>query len=195
MDEKLLTALILAVFVVVLFTLVGRAWLRRTRAAEAAGGLPVLPEDIESREPVAVVPGMYVATVAHQIHLERVMAHNLGLRTSATVFTYPDGVLFDRDGADPLWVAAQDMVGHGTTNGMVGKFVERDGIVVLSWRWNQTVVDTGLRTKTREGKADLLNALSALNAQTTEYGTATEPETATPNSIHQTRNPSTKETP
>ncbi|WP_189587236.1 MULTISPECIES: ABC transporter permease [Kocuria] len=184
MDEKLLTAVLLAVFVIVLFSLVGRAWLRRTRQAEESGSLPVLPADIEDREPTAVIPGMYVATCRHRDHLQRLMAHNLGLRTSATVFIYPDGVLYDRDGADALWVDAAAVVDHGTTSGMVGKFVERDGIVVVSWRFHDQVVDTGMRTKTREGKTEFLEALSTLVADQTQSASA-----------ESTPAPSTKETP
>lgn len=164
MDEKLLTAVILAAFVIVLFTVVGRAWLRRSRQAEAAGSLPALPTDIEDREPTAVIPGMYVATCQHRNHLQRLMGHNLGLRTSATARVYSDGVLYDRDGAPALWVDSDAMVEHGTTSGMVGKFVERDGIVVLSWRFHDQVVDTGMRTQSRDGKTQLLDALSSLIA-------------------------------
>lgn len=184
MDEKLLTAILLAAFVIVLFTVVGRAWLRRTRQAEQAGSLPALPPEIEDREPTAVIPGMYVATCRHRDHLQRLMAHNLGLRTSATAYVYPDGVLYDRDGADALWVDAAAMVEHGTTSGMVGKFVERDGIVVLSWRFHDQVVDTGMRTKTREGKSEFLNALSTLVTDQ-DHATSTDSNPAS----------STKETP
>ncbi|MDO4254593.1 MAG: ABC transporter permease [Kocuria sp.] len=161
MDEKLLTALLLAVVVVVIFTLAARGWMRRTQR-EAAGPLPELPADLDTREPIAVVPGMYVATCWHRSHLQRVMAHHMGIRTSARVFVYPDGVLYDRDGALPVWVDAHAVMGHGTTSGMVGKFVERDGIVVLSWRWGDEVVDTGMRAQSREGKTQLLAAFDEL---------------------------------
>lgn len=182
MDEKVLTAIILAVFVVVLFTVLGRAWLRRTRASEAQGGLPELPEQIESWAPMCAVEGMYVATCRSNNHLERIMGHSLGLRTSARAFVYPQGVLYDRDGTQPLWIPAEHVSGFGTTSGMVGKFVERDGIAVVSWQFRGQPVDTGFRTKSGPGKAELLTALQGLidaqpgipSASTTSTGISTD---------------------
>lgn len=164
MDEKILTALLLAFFVIVLFTVAARAWLVRVRQDEEGGDLPSIPEDLESREPLAVIIGMYVATCEHQKHLQRLMAHGLGVRTRVTVFIYPDGILYDRDGAAPIWVSTHVLVGFGTTSGMVGKFVERDGIIVVSWRWRNEIVDTGMRTQTHEGKRLFLQELNSITS-------------------------------
>lgn len=162
MDAKLFTAIVLGLFVIVLFIVMGRSWMRRVEQDKALGPLPEVPQGIVEREPSAAAEGMYVATTPHHQHLDRIMAHELGVRTSCRVFVYDDGVLFDRDGADPLWVAAQSITDFGTASGMVGKFVEKDGLVVLSWRFHESTVDTGLRTKTREGKAQVLAALARL---------------------------------
>ena len=45
---------------------------------------------------------------------------------------------------------------------MVGKFVERDGLVVLTWDLGDTRVDTGFRARTGEGSRQLEDAASAL---------------------------------
>ncbi|KAA9395086.1 ABC transporter permease [Kocuria coralli] len=164
-DEKVLTAIVLGVFVVVLFAVIGRSWMRRTRREENEGHLPELPADLAEREPGAAVEGMYVATCVRGNHLARLVGHGLGVRTTARVFAYDDGVLYDRDGTQPLWVPRDEIDGFGTASGMVGKFVEKNGLVVLSWRLHEREVDTGVRTKTREGKAELLEAFSRLTAR------------------------------
>lgn len=193
MDPKIFTAIISAAFVLVVFTLMARSWFRRTRRQEADGALPPLPADLSEREPLAAVEGMYVATCLRGNHFDRVMGHGLGLRTSARTFVYHDGVLYDRDGAEPLWVPAESVQGHGTTSGMVGKFVERDGIVLLGWRLRDQEVDTGMRTKSRDGKAALIAAFDHLLAQrdgSADGQTATGSDSTNPG----TTNPETTNT-
>ena len=45
---------------------------------------------------------------------------------------------------------------------MIGKFVERDGLVVFTWQLGDTVVDTGFRARNGAESRELENAASAL---------------------------------
>ena len=45
---------------------------------------------------------------------------------------------------------------------MAGKFVEKDGLLVLSWMLGSHELDTGFRTRRAEDKTVLLNALQDL---------------------------------
>jgi hypothetical protein len=45
---------------------------------------------------------------------------------------------------------------------MAGKFVEKDGLAVLTWSLGGTLVDTGFRTRRAEDKARLVAAVQAV---------------------------------
>ncbi|MFC6258926.1 ABC transporter permease, partial [Kocuria oceani] len=89
-------------------------------------------------------------------------AHGLGVRARARALVLDEGVLFERQGAAPLFVPAADVVAVGTSSGMVGKFVEKDGLAVLTWSLGGTVVDTGFRTQRAEDKRRLLAEVEAI---------------------------------
>ncbi len=46
---------------------------------------------------------------------------------------------------------------------MAGKFVEKDGLLVLSWMLGTRELDTGFRTRNAADKTLLLNALQDLD--------------------------------
>lgn len=171
MDYRLQTALIGLLVVAVFLVPAAIAWSRRRRRDEARASLPELPADIEARESIGHVDGMYVATTIHGNTMDRVVGHGLGVRARARVFLYEDGMLCDRSGADPLWIAASRITDFGTGSGMVGKFVEPGGLVMVTWTYAGRAVDTGFRPQESQGRPQLLEALSAFggtSAQTSE---------------------------
>ncbi|WIG18919.1 ABC transporter permease [Kocuria rosea] len=160
--DQLSTVLVTVIVLAVLFALLRRGWRTRVRRQSGIAAPAGPPEGIEEREPRLVVPGMYVSTTETGAPLERIAAHGLGVRARATALVHDDGVLLDRQGAPGLFVPAADLVAVGTSSGMVGKFVERDGLAVLTWRLGSTVVDTGFRTQRAEDKQRLLDAVEAI---------------------------------
>lgn len=160
--EQLTTVLVTVLVLAVLFALLRRGWTGRVRRQAGIAAPPAPPAGIEDREPRLSVPGMYVATTEAGAPLERIAAHGLGVRARATAHVLDDGVLFDRQGAAPLFVPAADVVSVGTSSGMVGKFVERDGLAVLTWSLGSTPVDTGFRTQRAEDRRRLLDAVEEI---------------------------------
>jgi hypothetical protein len=160
--DQLTTVLVTVIVLAVLFALLRRGWTARVRRQSGIAAPAAPPTGIEEREPRLVVPGMYVSTTESGAPLERIAAHGLGVRARATALVLDDGVLLDRQGAPALFVPAADLVGVGTSSGMVGKFVEKDGLAVLTWKLGSTVVDTGFRTQRAEDKQRLLAAVEAI---------------------------------
>lgn len=154
----LLTLLLVAAVVL----LVRRGWAGRVRRQAGLAAPPEPPPGIGGREPRLVVPGMYVCTTEAGAPLERIAAHGLGVRARATAAVHDEGVLYDRDGAGALFVPAADVLAVGTSSGMVGKFVEKEGLAVLTWTLGDTPVDTGFRTRRAEDKARFLAAVAAI---------------------------------
>jgi len=92
----------------------------------------------------------------------RMALHNRGIRTNAELSVHPEGVLFDRSGAAPIFVPAASLTGVRLESGMAGKFVEKDGLLVLSWMLGTRELDSGFRTRHADDKTTLLNALQDL---------------------------------
>ena len=52
-------------------------------------------------------------------------------------------MLFDRSGAGPVFIPAAQPHRRPLDKGMAGKFVEKDGLLVLSWTLGTRELDTG----------------------------------------------------
>jgi hypothetical protein len=71
-------------------------------------------------------------------------------------------VLFDRAGASTLYIPAASLTGVRQESGMAGKFVEKDGLLVLTWMHGSHELDTGFRTRRAADKDTLYTALQEL---------------------------------
>ncbi|MET4003810.1 MULTISPECIES: hypothetical protein [Arthrobacter] len=160
MDERILPGILTLLLVVVVFALMGWGWRNKLKRQSDVAQLPAVPTDLG--EAVISVPGMYVVTTSGGDWLDRLAVHGLGIRTTAVVHVYPSGILVERTGAQEIFIAAQKLTEVSTGSGMAGKFVEKDGLVVIGWLLENTQVDTGFRTTEAGAKRPLIHALQAL---------------------------------
>ena len=158
------------------------------RAARTAAVVPALPPVPADDDPslgaalTAPLEATYVSSTVTGDWLERVVAHDLGARSRAVVQVFPGGVRIRREGAADLFVPAAALRAAGTAPGMAGKYVGGDGLVVLTWQVPDggAVLDTGLRARRAEDRADLLAAARGLVRPTgTRTSRGTSPETST----------------
>lgn len=158
--DKILPGLAMLAVAAVIFLLIGIGWRNRLRRQSDVEPLPAVPDQLA---PVLVeADGQYVATTTAGDWLDRIAVHGLGIRTNAVLKVHPDGILFDRAGAHPLFVPSTSLTGVRQDSGMAGKFVEKDGLLVLSWKLGAHELDTGFRTRRAEDKAALLKAFQEL---------------------------------
>lgn len=160
--DRILPGLLMLAIIVVVFALIWLGWRNRLRRQADVETLPPVPT--EPGEPLAAAEGQYVATTTGGDWLDRIAVQGLGIRTNATLSLYPHGVLFARDGAPDLYVPAAALVGVRQDSGMAGKFVEKDGLLVLSWLLGTRELDTGFRTRHAADKDMLYLALQDLIA-------------------------------
>jgi hypothetical protein len=158
--DLVLPVILTVIILFAIFALLALGWRNRLKRQAGIDPLPQVPAGRGA--PLLAVPGQYVATTTAGDWLDRVSVHQLGLRTNAVMEVDSDGVLISRNGAADLWIAAGALSEVRTESGMAGKFVERDGLVVLSWKLGATAVDTGFRTREAAAKKPLLAALAAL---------------------------------
>jgi hypothetical protein len=155
-----------------------RGWsARRRRSADAVPtALPAAPAD-PGRPRTEALEAQYVTTTRSGDWLDRVAADGLGVRGRATVQVFDAGVRIDRVGEPGIFVPAAALRAASTAPGMAGKFVGREGLVVLTWAADpndERGLDTGLRTRHAADRDLLVAAASAL----IEPGTAGREEKA-----------------
>ncbi|MBW4095861.1 MAG: hypothetical protein HIU81_11075, partial [Acidobacteria bacterium] len=96
--------------------------------------------------------GTYVATTTSGDWLDRVAVQQLGLRTRAVLLVFESGVLLNRDGVPDVFIPAESLTEIRTESGMAGKFVEKDGLIVIMWLLGEQALDTGFRTREAAAK-------------------------------------------
>ena len=160
MTVKDLSLLFTLVLTGVALVLIAVGWRNRLRRQSDVEPLPEVPAGLGA--PLAAADGQYVASTTAGDWLDRIAVHNLGIRTNAKLSVHPEGVLFERAGAGPVFIPAGRLTGVRQESGMAGKFVEKDGLLVLSWMLGSHELDTGYRTRRAEDKAVLLTTLQDL---------------------------------
>lgn len=160
MDTQTLTALTTVVLIVVALTMIWWGWRSRLRRQADVERLPAVPAQLTPATVVA--DGQYVATTTAGDWLDRIAVQGLGIRTNAELSIHAEGVLFDRSGAAPVFIPRSSLADSRQSNGMAGKFVEKDGLLVISWKLGNRELDTGFRSRHASDKKLLLEALQDL---------------------------------
>lgn len=146
--------------IAVVIVLMGLGWRNRLRRQS---DVPAPPEPPADPGPVLYeAEGQYVATTTAGDWLDRIAVHGLGLRGNAVATVHQDGILVTRTGARTVFIPRGDLTSVQLAGGMTGKFVEKEGLVILTWRLGALGVDTGFRTRHAAHKAQLLAAAAAL---------------------------------
>ena len=154
----------LAALVVVALGAMRLGWRHRVARSEASvGPIPAVPDVAALGEPTwGPAEATYVSTTAAGDWLDRVAAHDLGVRSRADVSVHPSGVLVARTGARDVFIPAAALRDVMRSPGIAGKVVGRDGLVVLRWELDGNGLDTGLRPRHAADRATLLDAVRPL---------------------------------
>ena len=173
---------ILAVVCVLALVAMRAGWRHRARrSAVAVPELPASPADDAAlgTPRTASLAATYVSSTTAGDWLDRVVAHDLGVRSRAVVRVFDAGVRIERTGARDLFVPAAALRGVRTAAGMAGKFVGRDGLVVITWQvpgTGVTALDTGLRLRRGADRTPLIEAVGALVTETSADDLGAPPE-------------------
>ncbi|GHG39785.1 hypothetical protein GCM10012320_00710 [Sinomonas cellulolyticus] len=158
--ERLGPGLLMLLLALVLVGLVWAGW--RGRLKRQAGVAAPVPAPADLGAERFRCSGQYVVTTTAGDWLDRIAVHGLGVRTRAEAVVTDDGIAFDRAGAERLFVPREDLDGVRLESGMAGKFVEKDGLVVVGWDLGGTAVDTGFRPRYAQEKKALVAAIEEL---------------------------------
>ncbi|MGP0223109.1 MULTISPECIES: PH-like domain-containing protein [unclassified Paenarthrobacter] len=159
-STQTLTAVITAVLVIAVLAMIWFGWRSRLRRQAGVERLPQVPGELTPASLVA--DGQYVATTTAGDWLDRIAVQGLGIRTTAELSVHAEGILFDRAGVAPVFIPREALVETRETSGMAGKFVEKDGLLVISWKLGQQELDTGFRSRHSADRQPLLQAIQEL---------------------------------
>lgn len=174
MDVATTAVVISLAAVIILVGLMALGWRNRMKRQQHLLAPTAAPENPGA--PLYAAEGQYVVTTTGGDWLDRVNAHGLGNKAIATAAVYPHGLLLDRSGDTEIYISRDSLVGVRLERGMAGKFVEKDGLVVITWTLGTETFDSGFRTRYAADKPQLLAALSALIADpgTSNHSTSEE---------------------
>lgn len=151
--DRLLPAILIVAFVVIVATLMLVGWRNRLRRQSALEHPLTVPAMLG---PAALaVEGWYVATTPADEPLERIAVHGLGFRARATLAVHAEGLVLDARGSAPVYLPARDLRHVGRATWAIDRVVERDGLVLIGWMLGSTPVDTYLRLPERNDAARL----------------------------------------
>lgn len=143
MTRVLLVLICVAVIVVAMLGM-GWGWRNRLRRQAGLPRLPVVPPELGA----PVLPGLtglYVGTTFATSWQDRVLHAGLGERAAGTVTLYASGAFIERDGAEPIFVPVAAVTGVRLAPGLAGRVVGAGGLLVITWRLGDALVDTGFR--------------------------------------------------
>lgn len=153
--------LVLVCVAIVLVAMLGmrRGWRNRIRRQADLPPLPVVPRDLGA--PVlADLTGLYVGTTFATSWQDRVLHAGLGERAAATATVYGAGVVIERVGAEPIFIPTPSIQGVRLAPGLAGRVVGAGGLLVISWRLGDALVDTGVRADDKSAYPDWVAAIN-----------------------------------
>lgn len=109
----------------------------------------------------APVPGLFLGTAIHGDWLDRVVVHDLGVRSRADLSWSAEGVYLERAGTRDLVIPAHAVLAVRADRGTAGTVRGRDSVIVLTWRLGEAELDTGFRADRGEDHVALLDGLMA----------------------------------
>lgn len=162
MDETIFTVTLTVILVVLMLLGIYFGRRNRLKRQQHIAAPTEVPAQLLEREPMTTVEGTYVTTVLGQQLLERVTAHRLGNPSQAQIEVHSEGVVVLRSGEPNFFIPGPQLTQVTTVSGIAGKFVEKDGILAITWNLDDTEVTTGLRTETISEHQKLRTALDTL---------------------------------
>lgn len=182
--ERLGWTAVFAAFVTLSLWVAWRGWRRRSAAQSRDWPLPAVPE--HAAEPVSQIEGTYLCTMwrpgdsAGSAHgrgsdlrvldhsaLRRVAASRLAFPSAATMSVLAEGVLVRRQEGPDVFVPATSLREVVLDSGIGGRYVARDGVLLLLWHPPVGASDpvefvTGFRVRHTDEVAGAVRALRGL---------------------------------
>ena len=104
----------------------------------------------------------YVATTFNNSPLERIVAHGFAHRGIAYLSLSKDYLVVSRVGEKSFTVPISAISSVSNSSSVIDRAVERNGLLTLSWRLGEEVVDSHFRFVNTEHRESMVRELQAL---------------------------------
>jgi carbamoyl-phosphate synthase small subunit len=153
--------------------LMRRGWKRRASRDE----IPALPTPpaLLGDDVVPPLVGLYLGTTRSGGWLDRVAANGLGGRAKARLRLVPEGLVVLREGEPDAFVPRADLTGARVVDAQAGKWIGEGGVLLLTWRLGETLVDSGFRADDHALHARWADAITPRPAAAPLIGRAVAP--------------------
>lgn len=135
-------------------------WRRRQRRQSFLPRPQPVPADPGIR--LFAVEALYVASTVADDPLNRIAVAGLGFRARAVVEVFLHGVLLGIRGEPDAFLPASDLVGVDLSTWTIDRVVERDGLVKITWRLGETLIDSYLRFTDLSSPGELIAAVDSI---------------------------------
>ncbi len=143
-----------------LYLLMLKGWRGRQRRQGDLPPPPTVP-DRPGDVVVGAVPGLFVGTTYEGRWLDRVAVHHLSDRSAGWITVRDAGVHVEREGVPDLWLPWDVLRAAQTGDALAGKYVGRDGLLVLTWQLGASRVVSGFRADDHAQHTRLAHAVSS----------------------------------
>lgn len=173
--ERLIWVLVLVVVAGLCLFGMRRGWInRRRRQAAELVEFPTPPTRFAEEPVLDELTGMYMGTTKADDWQDRVVVGDIGHRATGSVLLHREGLLVRRNGASPVWIPAESFVGARVDHKLANKVVPGVGLLVVTWRLGEQLLDTGFRADDANEQAGWAETVAGLvpgaDAQATEDG-------------------------
>lgn len=146
--SRVIPALIIAAIVALIFLVMLRAWRKRVQSASAFELQNELPSGAQFVFDIAKI--LYVATVRADSPLERVALAGLRFRGHADIRVYSSVLEIQVRGERPVIIPADRILSVQTSQVVIDKVVEPDGLMSVEWQWGSETLSTVFRVSNQE---------------------------------------------
>jgi hypothetical protein len=161
--DRFLWVLGLVALLALVFFGMRRGWVNRARRQGAElPDFPVPPAE-PGDELLPAATGMYVGTTRATDWQDRIAVGDIGHRANGTAHLHASGLLLRRTGASSLWIPAESIVDCRLDHKLANKVVPGAGLVVVTWRLGEQLLDTGFRGDDKMTQTDWVEAVRTLS--------------------------------
>lgn len=155
-----LVVAMVGIFILVLL-LMRRAWNAKKNTQSNIAQLPQVPADFVADDELH---GRFLAATVAGAWLSRIVVFNLGVPARASIKIGRSGLVVQRDGDVPFFIARNELVDVRSDRAIAGRAFEKDGVAVVTWRHRDNngrdvFLDLGFRADSLEGHGALVSMM------------------------------------
>ncbi|HWG94432.1 MAG TPA: transporter [Mycobacteriales bacterium] len=158
--ERVLLTLATLAFGAGISWLMLRGW-RSRQGRQADLPAPPVPPAVPGDLVAGSVSGLFVGTTSAEDWLDRIAVHGLAHRAPVELVLRTDGVWFERDGADDLFLPYSSVRTAVVGDALAGKVVGKGGLLLVDWVLGGRLLTTGFRADDHGTHRRLADAITA----------------------------------